>query len=631
MNKLFFTKCIPVSLLILLLSSCMQQEVYQGGKNKSINPADVFDFNLTKEVKLNIDYGFANNYYIIFDLYDQNPLIEQGSSLVKDEAITPLFSDFTDTKGKFSGSVTIPSGLTEVWLYSNYPGVVSPVKLTVSDTNEISFNQSSYITSLQTKTRSGVTSNGYKYIGDIMPGVTWNASGFPSNVEKELNLPPADILYSINATYNGAKENFISQKHPEWLDNNRSSEIKITKDTEISIVYINSGASWKNTVGYFTYPTGTIPTENTIKKIIAFPNITPISRSGSMICGHEIKLKYWNNEKQQFENKFPKGVNIGWYLEGNSFNNGNIEKVSYATTRYSYNSLNPKDSQPRVVALRHSTTDQLVAIGFEDSEDFNYTDAIFYTRIAEPGAISSDLPALPVVDPPTNATSTEIGTLTFEDQWPSQSDYDMNDVVIEYTCIRHKNVVSGKIFKIVDEFVPIHNGGSNICGFGYQLSKLDPNRIKKIEVSGTDNWELETGHQSPTIILFNNVRNFLNKKIVVSIELTDVTEQEVKVQYNNPFIFVEDRSREVHLVNFPPTNRADMELFNTKNDVSNVGEGVYYIAYYKNKDVTQMPFAINLPIHNFNIPPEKLKIYDSFPKFIDWVKSKGTSSKNWYK
>ena len=44
-----------------------------------------------------------------------------------------------------------------------------------------------------------------------------------------------------------------------------------------------------------------------------------------------------------------------------------------------------------------------------------------------------------------------------------------------------------------------------------------------------------------------------------------------------------------------------------------------------------MPFAINLPTLDFEVPTESVKIYDTYPGFIDWVKSKGTTNKDWYK
>ena len=67
----------------------------------------------------------------------------------------------------------------------------------------------------------------------------------------------------------------------------------------------------------------------------------------------------------------------------------------------------------------------------------DYCDAIFYVHIAEKDAIDEGvIPELPK-DPegPTdedNYTSYS-GILTFEDLWPEQGDYDMNDVMIRYT------------------------------------------------------------------------------------------------------------------------------------------------------------------------------------------------------
>ena len=48
----------------------------------------------------------------------------------------------------------------------------------------------------------------------------------------------------------------------------------------------------------------------------------------------------------------------------------------------------------------------------------------------------------------------------------------------------------------------------------------------------------------------------------------------------NPFIFVEsdkDRGREVHLVKYPPTDKADFGLFGTGSDASRPDEGLYYV------------------------------------------------------
>lgn len=48
---------------------------------------------------------------------------------------------------------------------------------------------------------------------------------------------------------------------------------------------------------YYTYPTSEIPTIENIKRILAFPNASPIYKTagvGALVCGDEVKLKYWN-------------------------------------------------------------------------------------------------------------------------------------------------------------------------------------------------------------------------------------------------------------------------------------------------------------------------------------------------
>ena len=109
MNKIFFTKRTSILLLaISLFSSCMEKDVYQGDKNTPLNPTEVFDFSLTKEVKLNVDYGFTNDYYIIFELYNQRssppsmqpPQTKKGSTQGK--------SPSPPTLRKYGFTVTIP-------------------------------------------------------------------------------------------------------------------------------------------------------------------------------------------------------------------------------------------------------------------------------------------------------------------------------------------------------------------------------------------------------------------------------------------------------------------------------------------------------------------------------------------
>lgn len=226
------------------------------------------------------------------------------------------------------------------------------------------------------------------------------------------------------------------------------------------------------------------------------------------------------------------------------------------------------------------------------------------------------------------------GTLTFEDQWPSEGDYDMNDVIMEYKSTVYRKVKGNKVFKTVDRFTPVHNGGTYTCGFGYQLSTSKPAKSITISQDSPQSARVETSQAKPVIILFDDVKDVLGQTFTITTELNDESEREIVPPYN-PFIFVNDREegREIHMVNYLPTDKAEPSLFNTASDASNPDGGVYYVARYTDKDgLTLMPFGINLPrLTNFNIPTESVKIYDTYPGFIDWVKSKGTKNPDWYK
>ena len=265
----------------------------------------------------------------------------------------------------------------------------------------------------------------------------WDDNGRPNNLSKEKNIPPADVLYNIKSIFDKAGGRNIHDNYPEFFNGDMISDIPITKDTEVSLVFVNSSAAWYNTVGYYTYPTSEIPTIENIKRILAFPNASPIYKTagvGALVCGDEVKLKYWNEDTGKFEDKFPKGVTIGWYLQGMGFrstpSNGDSQGdlVKGMGPRYSTTILNEpgKDGvqRQRTISLRDSKSNQIVAIGFEDNIDLDYCDAIFYVHIAEKDAIDEGvIPELPT-DPegPTdedNYTSYS-GILTFEDLWPEQ-------------------------------------------------------------------------------------------------------------------------------------------------------------------------------------------------------------------
>ena len=589
---------------------------------------------------------------VLFEIYDQDPIeVNDKDGSWKKKDIEPFYRAATSKKGTFNeDGITIRADISEVWLSSDYLGAASPVKLTIGEDHRISFNQNEYIQSLLAKASTPVSRG-------VTPNVDWNDNGRPNNLSAEKNIPPASVLYNIKNVFRKTDGKSIRDNYPEFFNGKMISDIPITKETEVSLVFVNSTAAWYNTVGYYTYPTGETPTLENIQKVLAFPNASPVYKTagvGALVCGDEVKLKYWNEKEGKFEEKFPAGITIGWCLQGMGFRSRPLDEyvqgdlVQGMGTRYSTTILNKAGSdgikRQRTVSLRDTESNQIVAIGFEDNIDLDYCDAIFYIHTSEKNAIDEEvvppLPEDPEVPTDEDNYTTYSGILTFEDLWPEQGDYDMNDVMIRYKSKVYKSILTNRVYKIVDEFTPFHRGGYLINGFGYQLHNIANSDISDVSIEGPSYasksqympGKTETGQSHPTILLFDNMRIFdgkeeADKKYTVTIQVNDVSSKNVLPPYN-PFIFVESdktRGREVHLVKYPPTDKANPSLLGTGKDVSRPDEGLYYVS------IDLMPFALNMPISEFPIPEEGVRIDESYPKFATWVKSNGAQAKDWYK
>lgn len=642
-NTLFAIICIAATQFFA--TSCLQQlDVYVKV------PADkFFDFNLSQKVNVTIDYGFkGKNYQVLFELYDQNPIEENDNNELVKKNIEPVYRATTDKDGKFTGEIQTMSALSEVWLYSEYPGTLSPIQLKISD-GQISYNQTEYVQKANTRraiSTRATTPNKHSYPDGWMILGDWNDFGTPDYLTPGRVLPDARTLYNINqifVKYDGtAMQDRTYGK--QFFGSNYSSEVKIIKPTKVYLCFINSSAAWKNTVGYFHYPTGKEPASaSEITKIMAFPAATHITKddnTGALVSGDRVLLKYWDGTK--YLDEFPAGVTIGWWMQGMGFQTGgNVNLTAPRYERYSLPHLN-SDGVQRCVSLKEPDSNQIVAIGFEDNKDYRYNDATFYLEIEKRDAIEDNIPSIPDVgNPPSNQDNyvTYTGTLSFEDYWPSMGDYDMNDIMIDYKCKVYKNTInSNSVYKLVNEFKPRYNEFSQLqSGFGFQLSNLSPTDVNRVIIDGAGPTQymegntLEPGQSHPTILLFDNPKDVIGKTITVTIEVNDLKESNVMPPYN-PFIYIESdlgRGKELHLPKYLPTDKMDMSVIGTKHDVYRPEEGLYYMMSRWNN---QFPFALNLVgVSDFPTPVEGVRIDKAYPRFKDWVNSEGKNHKDWYK
>lgn len=242
------------------------------------------------------------------------------------------------------------------------------------------------------------------------------------------------------------------------------------------------------------------------------------------------------------------------------------------------------------------------------------------------------------------------GTLAFEDLWPFCGDYDFNDLILDY---RFKTVsnASDDVVEVIGTFTVRANGAALYNGFGFVLPDADSDIPDNIEVTGyslthgiitLDGMNhLEAGQTKPVVIVFDDAYDLMpgiSNTVLggayhdpVSIDITmTVTngfyfrEDDFGLDSWNPFLFIElTRGREVHLMDYPPTDLVNPDLFGTGSDASDPGTSTYY------HTSTGLPWAMDFPI-SYEYTVEYQPPSMGYLHFIEWVESGGTTYTDWY-
>jgi LruC domain-containing protein len=229
-------------------------------------------------------------------------------------------------------------------------------------------------------------------------------------------------------------------------------------------------------------------------------------------------------------------------------------------------------------------------------------------------------------------------TLAFEDNWPIKGDYDLNDVVLTYRYMVVTNATN-KVVEVSANYSLIATGADYINGAGIQF----PLATGKAKINKAPKGVyLEEKQDSVVLILFDNSRKVqatgntvVGKetspaaKFDIVFEVTDGPEiKNFGAVTFNPFIWNATngfgRGYETHLYGKGPTNLANKDLFETKDDFSKSNN-----KYYSTKE--KLPWVIEVPVANFGYPIEGSSIDKAYTNFADWANSGGNSNLEWYK
>lgn len=635
-------------------TSCSKTDLYDPtyGKEPLPDPGMVPDFSTRTTVNLMVDY-VAPSVKTPFEVYTEYPyLVQPDGSVVKKE-IEPVFAAYTDDNGLFSGQMLLPTVVSTVFLCTPSLGLPRCVDVAVVN-GTASYKRIDSVASKSTRAQV-ITPGGSGVPYTVDPSkllyslCSWGSHGRPLD-NGYLTTDPTLVAFANSlqrSLWNG------SLTKPGGLNNSNKvvseqytnisiatqmvvdGQVLTVKDAGIRLAFLNEGAWYQNTLGYYYYPTDKRPADaSKVKKYILLPNAsTPgsvpfdgytFSQSSAPVraCSW-VSLKYIDDNGQVFD-RFPPGYTIGWFVisDGFQYRNGTEFLDTGRQFIYSNQSWNG-NGKSSCITLTDNTTGRVV-VGFEDGGDLSYEDLLFEVE-ADPSAAIYD-PNKPSISGGTIVLPEQeysiSGTLAFEDNWPESGDYDLNDVVMEY-----KRVVTfdnqNQVKKLTDHFKPVQkpDGALFTNAFAYQVDATQLGSFASLP----EGVEYEAATNS--FIVFSNAKTAIGKEVVITRTFSGATMfNKSALKPYNPYIIVRyapaNKKRvEVHLPKFKATSYADQTLIGTLNDV-----------YYADKS-GRFPFAIDLPLTGFKLVTEHVRIGSSseYPLYGKWVDGGcGTASADWY-
>ena len=220
------------------------------------------------------------------------------------------------------------------------------------------------------------------------------------------------------------------------------------------------------------------------------------------------------------------------------------------------------------------------------------------------------------------------GTIAFEDLWPSDGDYDFNDMALNYRAIAILN--SDNLVVQVDF---ICNVKSNSAGFtngvGIEMEGISPLQIENVLGSNfthnyitTDSNGTEANQENAVVILTDDADNLLNETTISIIFTQPISTTELGSAPFNPFIIAnKNREKEIHL-----PYRNTTTLGNNIFEIDGVNQD--FDGNYISEN--GFPWAISI-IHDFKVPKENIRINEAYNHFNNWATTGGVDYEDWYK
>ena len=594
---------IAVATVLLALSGCSDHSVYGPQTELDEKEYNSFDFStINNNVAVNIEYSVNLEASVFFSIYDQEPGSWVENAYVLKDGIQPLYSGWTSEDGTFSATLSLPSYLKKVYVYTPamFSTRIMEAEVNGSQINVAEKNYASQAATRATKEntwgafitdidlddwfdwifnhQSGNNNYSYMVAGKTRPAeyndgnwkdwlVTYNTQGMldkksliGNNDKKDEDLylgkKLAGKLYEVHQ----AVINVNQKECPQEL---RSEyDMLITKEGEIAINFLGGSTCWNSSLGYYVYRDGQKPASlDQANVVLVFPNTQDGFKTKTyngestkgVFTGSCVKLKYYPNiasgSQKGATYKFPAGYRIGFVLATNAWSNripgwdSNYRVRSATSSGLSVDSKGKQYNVPRTAVYKYKDKDtnkDYVMVSFEDNtHDNNFSDVVFTLTTR------ATIDKIPDVDPKVEVNELK-GIYAFEDLWPAKGDYDMNDVMTKSTytkLVDSKNNIyeESYTFKTYGNYATLTNGlAVRLDG----VSTTDKLEFYVKAVGDEDFSALETTYDATdrVVVLTNDVNTNKGAEYKVKVIHAENSPVEKETIDAEPFIFRAEES-----------------------------------------------------------------------------------------
>lgn len=568
---------------MLTLGGCQDDDnaiPVEQNKSTEAQIEKAFDYNMVGAIPVTMKYPGIS----IVNVYDKAP--EEGVNA------RLLYTAVTDYNGQFKGTAYIPKEYIGKTVYA------------IEKMNP----QSPYLTKAVVKA-DGLT---------IMASENTRAVLEPGKTQIEAGIQWGVLSYLPDQKNNTS---FINAEFET-----RNIDIELKDDANVKVTFVSAGGDYKETLYYYVYEKGNKPTKAEIdygiksKENKIFEDIN--QQSSKSNAGKTWQI--YQNGSNKINLK--KGQMIGFVLKTN---NGNDY---YYTTDSKYN------DDKKVHAARFNYREQALIFTFEDMPvggkyqanngkygDYDYNDVIIMVT-ADPIKSITD-PEDPIIDnPPYDIevySEYQEGTVLFEDLYPEQGDYDMNDFVISYSMRTRMSILYNPatganippyyLEALEYKFIPRWDGAEYGQKFYFRFAKDANTTIydQIINIPETPIYELPADKYMGAL---DNVEPIEGE---ISLGKREI-QQPIDFNWNqfDPYVKVADTDYEVHLTKKYPTEGANADITDE------------FLKRFINKG--NYPFAMNIPTLEYEVTKEQVRIDKYYPSYVKWVESNGKEATDWY-